>query len=469
MDTITGIFRFALILIEVLIIFNLLIIVHELGHFLAARWRGLVVERFGIWFGKPLWKKTINGVQYSLGSIPAGGFVALPQMAPMEAVEGKNETAREELPPVSVLDKIIVALAGPLFSFGLAFVFACLVFVIGRPTTESEVTTTIGYVDKGGPADVAGLRPGDEVLEVDGKPVSKFVGMGESISWRVIRSEGKTIPFKIRRDGVTRTIDVGWSKEPKKTRWGRESLRQVRIGPLMTPKVGAVEPGSPAERAGLEAGDLITKVNGERIYNPIVLSDVIEANPHKPVEVTVQRGPDEINYSMVAELKELKDGRKRYLIGVEWDLGEIKLSHPGPVEQIVGSVNTMFNMIGALFSPKSDVKPQHFSGPVGIMNLYYKMFESEQGWRLAIWFSVFFNVNLAILNLLPIPVLDGGHITLAIIEGIRRKPINVKVLEIVQTACAMLIIGYMLYVTFYDVQDVIPFEKGQQQEEKTSE
>ena len=152
------IFNVLFILIEVVVIFNLLIIVHELGHFLAARWRGLVIEKFGIWFGKPIWKKKIGGVEYSLGSIPAGGFVALPQMAPMEVMEGKAETAREELPQVSALDKIIVAFAGPLFSLGLAVVFATIVWIIGRPVSESEATTTIGYVMPDSPAEQAGLK-----------------------------------------------------------------------------------------------------------------------------------------------------------------------------------------------------------------------------------------------------------------------------------------------------------------------
>src|ERR1043166_4916610 len=117
MQMVVKVLKFLVILLEVILIFNLLIIVHELGHFLAARWRGLVIEKFGIWFGKPIWKKKIGGVEYSLGSVPAGGFVALPQMAPMEVMEGKTDTPREQLPPISVLDKIIVAFAGPLFSF----------------------------------------------------------------------------------------------------------------------------------------------------------------------------------------------------------------------------------------------------------------------------------------------------------------------------------------------------------------
>src|ERR1700751_6083323 len=103
---ILNILRIALIIIEVLLIFNLLIIVHELGHFLAARWRGLYVEGFGIWFGNPIWKKKIRGVTYSLVSIPAGGFVKLPQMAPMEALEGHTEVPLDQLKKISALDKI---------------------------------------------------------------------------------------------------------------------------------------------------------------------------------------------------------------------------------------------------------------------------------------------------------------------------------------------------------------------------
>src|SRR5882724_2517106 len=142
--------KILLVVLEVLLLFNLLIFVHELGHFLAARWRGLKVERFAIWFGKPIWKTKYNGVEYVLGSIPAGGYVQLPQMAPMDIIEGKTETPAEPLPSISAMDKIIVAFAGPLFSFLLAFAFALVVSVVGRPVTDTENTTTIGYVVKGG-------------------------------------------------------------------------------------------------------------------------------------------------------------------------------------------------------------------------------------------------------------------------------------------------------------------------------
>jgi regulator of sigma E protease len=132
------ILRYIFIILEVVLLFNLLIAVHELGHFLAAKWRGLKIERFAIWFGPTIWKKKIGGVEYMLNSIPAGGYVALPQMATMDVIEGKTEESAETLPNVSPLDKIIVAFAGPLFSFLLAVFFAFIVWRSEEHTSELQ-------------------------------------------------------------------------------------------------------------------------------------------------------------------------------------------------------------------------------------------------------------------------------------------------------------------------------------------
>src|SRR5207248_1330354 len=217
--------RFIFVVLEVLILFNLMIVVHELGHFLAARWRGLYIERFGVWFGKPLWKKTINGVQYSLGSLPFGGFVALPQLAPMDIIEGKADVDRARLPKISALDKIIVAVAGPMFSLLLALCFAIVVWTVGHPVSEADSTTVIGYVMPDSPAEKAGLKPGDKILSVDDKPVRRFMGMNDSVSWDVVRSEGKKISVKFQRADKVQTVWV----EPYKAEtrgWRRKSIRQ---------------------------------------------------------------------------------------------------------------------------------------------------------------------------------------------------------------------------------------------------
>src|ERR1700736_1871719 len=225
--------RVILVLFEVLVIFNLLIVVHEIGHFLAARWRGLYIEKFGIWFGKPLWKKTINGVQYSLRTLPFGGVVALPQLAPMDIIEGKADVDRAQLPKISALDKIIVAFAGPLFSFLLAVVFAVIIWSVGRPVSEAEATTTIGYVLPGSPAAKAGLQAGDKILAVDHHRVARFGGMSdESIQWRIVRSEGETIPITIERvvngHPERKTVEAR-PIVPETKPWMRKGFREIGI------------------------------------------------------------------------------------------------------------------------------------------------------------------------------------------------------------------------------------------------
>src|SRR5678809_230205 len=252
--------KYILILFEVVLLFNLLIFVHELGHFLAARWRGLQIDRFAIWFGKPIWKTKINGVEYALGTIPAGGYVSLPQMATMETIEGKGEGSRQSLPPVSALDKVIVAFAGPLFSFLLALAFAFVVWVVGRPVSEAEMTTVIGYVEKDGPADKVGIRPGDRIVEIDGQPVTKFFGMGDSVMWRVVRSTGDTVPVKVERDGKTLVFNPVPIKDETKF-WQRKSLRQIKIGPAESAVVAEIAANSPAANAGLKRGDRVISVN----------------------------------------------------------------------------------------------------------------------------------------------------------------------------------------------------------------
>jgi regulator of sigma E protease len=447
--------RVLVILLEVLLLFNLLIVVHELGHFLAARWRGLYIEKFGVWFGKPLWKKTINGVQYSLGSIPFGGFVALPQLAPMDIIEGKADVDRAKLARISALDKIIVAVAGPLFSLLLALSFACIVWVVGHPVSEADSTTVIGYVLPDSPAQKAGLQAGDKILAVDGKPVMRFMGMNDSVSWDVVRSEGDKIAVKFQRDGKVQTVWV----EPYKAEtsgWRRKSVRQLLIYPAETPIIDKVEPNTPAAAAGLQPGDIIRGFNQTPMYNPIVLLEYISKHPKDQLVLHIERAG--ARFDVPVQPTPLRtQGKMTPRIGIQWDTtGIMSISHPNPIEQVYNSVTSTLKTIGAVASPKSDVKLQHLSGPVGIWNIYVRLFEAEGGWKLALWFSVILNVNLAILNMLPIPVLDGGHIVLAIIESIRRRPVNIRVLEVVQTTCAVVIIGYMLYITFFDVQD-LPF------------
>lgn len=450
-----AILNFIFICLEVVVLFNFIIIVHELGHFLAAKWRGLHVERFGVWFGKPIWEKNIGGVHYSLGWIPAGGFVALPQMAPMEVMEGETTIDRKELPEATAMDKIIVAFAGPLFSVLLAVVCAFIISFVGRPVQEAETSTIVGYVAADSPASKADIRPGDIIEEVDGKAVTKFSGIGStSIKWQIITSTNDVINIKLKRGEEILNKEVLAVRRETKV-YQRESLKQINVYPLQTAFVGYVMPGSPAEEAGIQVNDIIETVNGDKIYNPAIISDKVRESDGQPLEFSVLRGDKKMAISVTpARPSQHPEKEPPLMLGVRWDPSGIStIAYPGPVEQMKSAVNTMANTLGALFNKNSDIKPQHLSGPANIMRMYYMLFESENGWRLALWFSVVFNVNLAILNMLPIPVLDGGHITLAIVEGIRKKPLNPGILVKLQGACGMALIGFMLYVTFFDVQD----------------
>ena len=200
--------------------------------------------------------------------------------------------------------------------------------------------------------------------------------------------------------------------------------------------------------------DEISEFNGKPMVHYAQLDMFAAENPGVPILIKGTRQGEPFEATLTPAVP-VSPPDSISQLGIAWTGGgHFTLIHPGVKEQVTSSVGAMISTFGALFSSKSDIKAQHLSGAVKILNVYYILFDSKDGWRMAIWFSVLLNVNLALLNLLPIPVLDGGHIVLAIVEGIRRRPVSIKLLGALQTACALFLIGFMLYVTFYDAQDL---------------
>lgn len=444
-----------LLILVVLTVFNVIIFVHELGHFWAAKWRGLQIDRFQIWFGKPIWKKTINGVQYGLGWIPAGGFVALPQMAPMESIEGGEKPA-EPLPPISALDKIIVAFAGPLFSMLLALAAALVVWQVGKPK-DFVPSQEIGYVAADSPAAKAGFLPGDKIIAINGKTVNGFAGSLESITERIILSRGDTLHFQVLRPGIAHPIEIVTGFEREDTKWyQRSGLRQIGISTASPAVVESVVPHSPAADVGLQKGDRIVRVDGQALYSLMQFSQYLKAQGWKTVTLGIVNAAGDAREVTLTPEKPLQPANSDPMVGIRWAyITEVdtRLVKPGPIEQVGDSLMMMWTTLTSLIDRKSSIGVDHLSGPVGIGSLMFEFLKMEDGWRRILAFMVLFNVNLAVLNMLPFPVLDGGHITLAVLEKIAGRPVRAKPLEIIQTICALTLISLMLFVTSKDIGD----------------
>lgn len=444
-----------LLIVVVVMLFNIIIFVHELGHFLAGKWRGLKIDRFQIWFGKPIWKKEINGVQYGLGWIPAGGFVALPQMAPMEAIEGGDKD-RKPLPKITPMDKIIVAFAGPLFSLLLALASAAVVWGVGKPK-DFVPSTTIGFVQEDSPAEKAGLQPGDRILAINGESVNGFAGSLESITERIILSSGEKIRFTVARPGEEGPLTLTSGFEiPESKIYQRSGLRQVGLAPAGRAVVAEVLKNSPADKAGIEKGDVIVTVNGDKLYSDIQLSQFLKQQDYKTVTLGVRKPDGETVPVEVTPEKPLAPSERDPMLGVMWDPRgdvDVRIVHPNPFTQVADSLKMMWVTIVSVADPGTNIGVDHLSGPVGIGQMLYDLLQTEEGWRRILGFMVLFNVNLAVLNMLPFPVLDGGHITLATLEKLIGKPVQMKTLEIIQTICALALISLMLYVTSKDIGD----------------
>ena len=467
MEFLLGLGKIFWTLFQVIFLFNILIVVHELGHYWAAKWRGLKVEKFQIWFGKPIWKKQIKGVQWGFGWIPMGGFVALPQMAPMEMLEGKNE-GKEPLPPIKPLDKIIVAFAGPLFSLGLAFFFALLVWGFGKPVREQLQSTIVGSVVPNMPAEKAGILPGDEILEIDGVKVQSFAGMVDSIMERIIYSEGKQITLLIKRSGTDEPISIqsGYEKEDRPAHQ-RQDFRKIGVGPTSDSIIAATIPNSPAAKAGLLPGDQILEANGQKLFSRQTLTFIIQAMGEEivPMDLLVLRGEENMRLS-VMPIAPLTPKENPPMLGIQWQDIPTTLQKPGPnpFVQVWDGATAIFRTLSAIMPwHDADVSVSQMSSAIGIGNYYYEtLSDPVYGWRFAFVLSVLINVNLAMLNLLPLPVLDGGHIAMSLYEWIFKSPINIRIMEMLQFGCALLLISFMVYVTWFDVGDLS--KKGGQTE-----
>jgi regulator of sigma E protease len=441
----------------VILLFGASIFVHEFGHFWVARRRGLKVNGFSIGFGPKLFGWRRGGVDYAWRLIPAGGFVALPQMVSSTALEGKTEGA-EQLPPVSAGSKMLVACAGPVMNVLFAFLVATVIYFVGLPVPVDP--PIIGDVAPGSAEARLGLRPGDRIVSVNGKPVSRW----EDAQDIAITAPTNVLPVTIERDGARTTYSLATKVNPEL------DLKLLNLEPRDHPTVESVGPGTAAEVAGLKPGDEILAFAGVPVVGHQHLVDLVQKRADRPSVISVRREADLVQKradraSVIGVRREARtldlsitprfDPKgKLFLLGVKSTSQPTvyELQRPGPPPwELIRTVcrQTYITLAALVHAKQTGVHLGGLSGPAGIMAGLAINVQTDL--RLALRFMVLLNMGLAFINLLPVPVLDGGHILLAAIEKLRGRPLSPRLQESTTTAFAALLIFFVLYVSYHDI------------------
>ncbi len=446
----------------VALLFGLTIFVHELGHFLAARWCGLVVDVFSIGFGPALWQRKVNGIVYKIGCIPFGGYVALPQLDPngMEKLQGSSKTDEPQpfekapapetpdspprhLPYISPAKRILVSAAGAAGNIILAIMLAWVVYLVGKPATLAETSPIVGYVANDSLAYKAGLRIGDAVVSANGEAVQSW------IDFLMVCARFESVNATVRRGGETLTLTI----PTERGMFGEQTLGGVDGRSLCM--VLATDPGMSAARAGLQGGDIIVEYDGHEIISRTQLIALVGERKGLTSPIKVRRN-NELVTSHVTPDYDPKTEQVR--IGVQFNVTDVefdKTVHPSPWSQIKSHSTAIFRTLGALTTPgQAGPAARSIGGPLAILITYYYVVRISL--MVAVFFTAFLNVNLAILNILPIPVLDGGHILFCLWELITRRPVHARVISIATNTFAILLITVFVFLTGRDVWRMTP-------------
>lgn len=436
-------------LIAFLIMIGLLITIHELGHFLFARMFGVKVETFSIGFGPPLIRWKGKETEYQIAAIPLGGYVKMYGEDSMtEPVQGEvNKEAYND--PRSFhskprWQKMLIAFAGPLFNIILAIILFVVVYTTG--ITEPAYLTEpvkVGYVEKGSYAEKAGIQVGDQIIKVNGKEIKNW----KEFTLQVGMKAGKTVNFEILRGSEKIIIPVSVPEDITK--------ENIGISPIIKPIVGAVMKNSPAEKAGLKEKDIILAVNGKPINTWFEFVDyMLSLKENKPLNLLIKRDNQIITVSITPEYNETV---KRYTIGIS-PLFETKIIKYPFVEAINKAFEktkeltvAIYKVVVGLFT--GEVSFKTLGGPIAIAQFSGQALET--GITTYLFTIAFISLQLGYLNLLPIPVLDGGLIFILLIESIIRRPLPEKAKEYLAYVGFALLGTLMIFVIFNDILKVL--------------
>ncbi len=432
---------------------GLLVAVHEFGHFWVARRCGVKVERFSIGFGKAIWRRLgKDGTEYVLALIPLGGYVKMLDGRVDELKPGEEAQAFNHK---SVWARMAIVAAGPMANFVFALFAFWLMFMIGVPS----VKPVVGEVRPASIVAEAGILPGMEIVGVGGEETGDW----ESVTYALISHLGDdSVQLKLKAANTSYAVDktlqlAGWKFDPdKESPIG--SLGIVPLGGKVLPVVEAVVPSSASEKAGLQIGDRIKGVDGEAITEWAQFVERVQQSPAQPLQVTVERGGSDMTLTLTPDGKKVK-GQLVGFVGLSPQLVPLPdeyrtLLQYGPlqalwhgVQKTWSLITLTFDMIGKLIG--GIVSLDNLSGPISIAKGAGS--SADYGLVYFLGFLALISVNLGIINLFPLPVLDGGHLVYFLIEAITGKPVSEKIQEVgfrIGAAILMLLMGIALFNDF---------------------
>jgi regulator of sigma E protease len=420
-------------------VLGVLVFVHELGHFLAARRIGVRVLTFSLGFGPKLLSFKRGDTEYCISAIPLGGYVKMAGENPDDARTG----APDEFLSKTKWQRFQVLIMGPVMNLALAWIVMALVLYQGAPMAAFEkMPVVVGTVEEGSVAAHAGIIPGDRVISVDGQDI----GTWEQAALAIIPKANRQITLVIVRDGKPVTVRL------TPTAVGKFEAGDIGIGPVYRPQITSVNSGEPAAQVGLREGDTIVTVNGKSGPTRDSVIEAIRGSGGKPMTFEIERAGQTMTISITPRPFE-----DTFRIGAVISPMELRKVEPGIIEAFKMSAvqnwewtKLIFQTLGGLLTRETSVK--QLMGPVAIADLSGDA--AEAGMLQLFGLMAMISLNLGLLNLMPIPVLDGGHITILAIEGLSRRDFSIKVKEKMLLAGFVLLVMLMVTVIYNDLRRV---------------
>ena len=452
---------FVLVVVRFVIVIGILILVHELGHFFVARWTGVGVERFSIGFGPVLLRWRGKETEYVLSAIPMGGYVKMVgEENPLEGGGGPVYDSTKAFALKPLWARFLIVFAGPAMNLVLAAViFAVVLATLGRAVWPA----TVGKVADGSPAAIAGLRTGDTIVAVNGRPVAYW----EDLDRALVGSAGRQLELRVRHDGAERTMTVTprlRSVPDPVFREPRESW-DIGAGPQLLPMITSVGPRSPAERAGLKPGDVVLSVAGQPLYTHEDLLEAIRTRPGQSFTLTIEREGNPLTVTVTPE-----PVKERLPTGEEVTVGKIqaglapkavRFEPYGPLTAAwQGTVRTwemtVLTAKGLWKLVSRQIDLSNIGGPIQIATETTR--QANDGLVSVAVFVALISVNLGVLNLLPIPMLDGGHLLFFVIEAVLGRPLSLRKREVAQQVGFVLLMVIMFFALYNDLTRLNAFK-----------